>query len=159
MTTTIVDPSVQFYDLLRLNWVAANTASVTPSFQTGWYDFDNPNPQVAVPFDGHAEAVISSSGYAAMTTAGPSQMPLGTQLVIAFAHDEMTGLPANGPKDLAWLMAREAQRIVHANVESVATQDFNYVSALGLTKVTDREQSPTLYMVQFLIGYSRFEDP
>ena len=79
--------------------------------------------------------------------------------VIAFAHNEMTGLPSTGPKNMAFLLCREAQRIVHANVETVATQDFNYVSPGGLTKVVDREQDPVLFMVQFLIGYSRFEDP
>ena len=158
MTTVIVDPTVQFIDLLRLgNWVPANTAGVTPSFQTGWYDTKNPNPQVAVPFDGHGESLATASGYNAMTTAGPSQMPLGTVLVVAFAHDEMTGLPATGPKDMAWLLCREAQRIVHAAVSSLS--DFQHVSPGGLVKVTDRDMDPVLYMVQFLIGYSRFEDP
>jgi hypothetical protein len=157
MTTTIVDPTLQFFNLLVANWIPGNTAGVTPSFQSGWYDTKNPNPQIAVPFDGHSESLSTESGYNAMTPAGPSQFPFGTVLVVGFAHDEMTGLPANGPKDMAWLLCREAQRIVHAAASAMA--DFEHVSPGGLIKVVDREISPVLYMVQFLAGYSRFEDP
>jgi hypothetical protein len=162
MTTAIVDPRSTVAALIKTDWNDANVLSVTPTFSTGWWDHGNERPQLS--FTDHQEfgpgTMSQYSGFMG-DGSGPFQRRQGFVWVTAFAvrpADRTVATP--NPKTLTWLMAREAMRLVHANVyTALPAGDFDQVASGDLVRDRLPDLSPTVFMAQFPIVYTRTETP
>lgn len=146
----MVDPKLSIKDLIRDNWIAANTSNITPSIHTGWYDYDSKHPQITVTTPSETVIGGGTSGYSGMGSDGtPSQMWDGYVMLDIWTTREATAI---NPKQLIFEMRKEVARIVKANYEAIT--DLNYIAWKGGGEIVETDQSPVVFRWTGEIGYS-----
>lgn len=155
--TQITDPKVTVRNLVKNNWNAANTQSVTPTFSTGWYDKKKKLPILTVTtprqFVRHRGTDGSGNGVV--------QIRSGSVLADAWVDRGVvaggSAVGTAGAKNLAYQMFQEVDRIVTANQNSVS--DFLHIEVGTSTELVETEESPAVYRRQAQIRYWWIKQP
>ena len=145
-------PKIGIKNLVKAEWIPANTSTVTPSFSTGWYDRKNVSPQVT--FTDPVLVSISSgtTGFFGMKSNGtPSKYWDGTIAVNLWVTREALETEAVNPKQYIYEMREEIDRILQAGYGSVSGLD--YVSWLGGFEKVDAEEKPVVYRFVGTVGF------
>lgn len=144
MSVTIQDPVVTVYDLLRTNWTAANTSSITPQFSTGWFDRKNDTTQVTVTNPDEGE-LAGADGYTAIGAdgSGPVSRMNGAMDVNAWAHRGMSDIGSVNPKQLVYEFSEEIKRIIRTN--TLTATDLDFVKWDGRSALVETEESPAVF--------------
>ena len=149
----MADAKLGIKNVLKDNWVAANTSSVTPSFSTGWYSYTNTSPQISI--TDPEEAAISSgpTGYFGISSGGnPAQYWIGSVAVNCWATREGTSI---NPKLLVNQFKTEAKRIIRANYDDISGLDF-IVWRGGFERV-ESDKKPVVYRYAAEVGFGYLE--
>ena len=136
--------------LLDANWTPGNTGSITPEVGSGWFE-PGGGPNQVVVAGVPDESARGSSGIAGIRPGGGNvQQMAGVCLVECFSEERDDAI--DNPEKLAHLFMREVQRIIMANVNSVA--GYDYVSFLGANRRPPSEdERPFLYGQSCRIGF------
>ena len=135
-------------DVVKDNWTAANTSSITPAFSTGWYDVKNVSPQIT--FTDPEEAAQSSgpTGYFGMANGTPSQYWIGSIDVNIWVTREDTAV---NPKKLVHEFKEEVKRLIRAKYDDVTGLDF--IVWRGGHSTVETDKSPVVYRYAGEVGY------
>ena len=131
--------------LLETDWTSANTSSVTPVFTTGWFD-GQAGPNQVVVAGTPDESARGTSGIAGIEPGGGNVQQIQGITFVESIAEQRTDSVVN-PKLLSYQFMREVQRIIMANVNSVA--GYDYVSFLGTNR-----RPPSEAERPFTAGYS-----
>lgn len=145
------DPKLEIRDLLKNNWTAANTSSVTPDFSTGWWDDNNDLPQVTVTSDDEAPLGGGETGQTHLNS-NNEQLLSGAVDINVWANRDSSDV---NPKKLTYECKDEVRRIVQANKEAIT--GFNYIGWNGFIDRTDTKTTPVTYRKLCEVVYGRIE--
>lgn len=156
-------PKLEARDLLRREWNAANTVLANdPRIHTGWFDWNNPVPQVTV--TNRSEFVIEGgdTGVTAGTgNDGDVQKRAGTFLVNGWSgsRDALEGKGDSGTspnqKQVAYDLAKEAHRI---GVQFEPSQ-FHSFTISDIQDIPETEESETVFREQCTGQYTYVQHP
>ena len=145
----MADPIVSIKNVIKNNWVAANTSDVTPAWSTGWYDTTKQSPQIS--FSDEEEATLSDgpTGVIGISSGGsPSQYWLGSVAVNCWATRDDSAI---NPKLLISQFRKEIKRIVRANFEAIT--DLDFITWMGGHEDTETDKKPVVYRYAGVVGY------
>lgn len=153
-------PEVAIKNLIRDNWDATNTESITPSIHHGWVDPGASSLEVTVsnpeelPLDG------GETGYSGINQDGkPVQNFTGTVEVNAWSDRDRT---TENPRKMAWLMRVEIGRILHENYDPRPTYDIYPLADLGANRIVEEDDEPgeaTTWRYAVTAGYGYRSEP
>ena len=145
----MADPVTGIKNILKTNWVPANTSSVTPSFSTGWYDYKNASPQISITDPEEGAVSSGPTGYFGIAIAGaPAQYWLGSVDVNVWLTREGQAI---NPKLLRDQFVAEIKRLIRANYDEVTDLDF-IVWRGGFSRV-EADKKPAVYRYAGTVGY------
>ncbi len=116
------------------NWNPANTSSITPEFFAGYLSGQGGPHQVCIENTPNEDALGTSGVHGINSSGGNNQLYRGLTFIDAFA-EEGDGL--GDPDLLTNEFVREIQRIVRANMNSVA--GYDYISFLGYNRIPPQQ--------------------
>ncbi len=135
--------------LIADNWNSANTSSITPEFGAGWTEGQGNVHQVKVANVPNEDAIGTTGVHGINSSGGNNQMLRGLAFIDCVA-EEGDGLV--DPDLLTNQFVREVQRIVRANMNSVA--GYDYVSFLGYNRVPPQQgERPLMIRRSCRIGF------
>lgn len=118
--------------LLFANWDNSNTSSITPPIGAGYLDPQEAGAQAVYVENVTNEDATGTSGVHGINPGSGSPVQLLRGMVfIDCVADSVEGQP--DPDDITDEFVREIQRIVMANINSVA--GYDYVSFLGYNRI------------------------
>ena len=142
-------PKLGLKNLLKSKWTAANTAGVTPSIGTGWYDYKSTTPVVTITGDDEVAQSTGATGYFGLATGGvPAQYWVGSIEVNCWATREDG---ATNPKQLCHLMKEEIKRIIRANYDQIS--DIDWIVWRGGFERVEADKTPAVFRYAGETGY------
>ncbi len=146
------DHKISIKNIIKANWLPANTSGVTPSISTGWYDRKSASPQVTVTDPVMTPESGGNTGYFGITTNGaPKQYWNCTVNVNFWVTREALAAISLNPKQCIFEMRSEVERIIKANYNSIS--DLDFISWLGGFEEVDAKNPPTVYRFVGEVGY------
>lgn len=146
------DIIVLLLNLLTANWNDADTLDITPQFRTGWIDPQGGTHQVIIAGTPNETAMGATGIYGIESGGGHHQLINGITFIECYA-EVGSGLP--DPKEASYLFCREVQRIIQANVRSIA--GYDYISYLGASCIhpshVGNQDHPAWIRYSCRIGY------
>ena len=145
----MADPVMGIKNVLKDNWDADNTSSVTPSFSTGWYDYKTTSPQITIT-DPEENALSSGpTGYFGITTGGvPAQYWLGSVDINVWLTREGQAI---NPKLLRSQFVAEIKRLIRANYDDVT--DLDSIVWRGGHGSVEADKKPAVYRYAGTVGF------
>jgi len=144
------DPKVSIRNLIKGNWDAEYTSSITPVIHLGWYDSKPNMPQVTITDTSEVVEAGGISGYTGMTSSGtPAQLWVGTASVNLWVTRDAVSV---NPKQFLFEMREEVKRIIRAKYDDIS--DLHFIVWRGGTEMVDVSQSPVVYRFAGEVGYA-----
>ena len=145
----MTDPKIGIKDIIKDNWVASNTSSVTPAFSTGWYNAESKMPQVTITDSEDTTLSKGETRYFGIATNGaPAQYWVGTVSINCWSTREANAV---NPKKLIYEMKEEVKRIIKANYGDVSGLD--YIAWHGSFERVDDTVKPVVFRQVGECGY------
>ena len=146
-------PKLGLKNLLKAEWTAANTATITPSFSTGWYDYKTATPVVTITGDEEVSQSSGVTGYFGLATNGvPAQYWVGSIAVNCWVT-RVDG--AVNPKQMCHLLKEEIKRIIRANYDQIS--DIDWIVWRGGFERVEADNSPAVFRYVGEVGYGYME--
>jgi len=144
------DPKVSIKDIIKNNWNASNTSSITPRIHTGWFDIKATTPQITVTDTSEVVEGGGVTAYTGISTNGtPAKLWVGTAAVNIWVTREAVSI---NPKQCLFEMRKEIERIIKAKYDDVS--DLDYLSWKGGFEQVESDQSPVVYRFIGEVGYA-----
>lgn len=160
MVSYIDDIKLTVRDLLRTNWDNTGLPASLDSddIHTGWYDDGKGYPQVTVTTNEEGVVNGGESGVTGLKGDGSGfiQHRNGTVLVDCWAGSRADYEAAGEEQLQVEEMARQAETILHSNIDSVA--ELNSLAVTSRTNLVDDDENPVEHRVQLEVTYNWTKD-
>lgn len=163
MSTTQPDlpdgaPAVIVYRLLSDEWDATRVPDHFDSawLHTGWYT-GNPNPEISVTWDG--EDAGTPTGYNGIDPSGggPTALLSGEVNVDVWVVGDRDRTGDVNPKQYAWELRTEVERIARANPNGPAWADLTSMGVGRTRRVPEPDETDIQHRHRIPVFYTRYQ--